>query len=112
VVTQVAPHRFFRRDGSDVWLELPVTYSELALGAKIEAPTLTGKVTLKIPAGSQVDQVLRVKGKGTQRLRGVGKGDMFVRLKAVVPKKLSAEEKELLTKLEKASKEDVRKDMR
>lgn len=109
VVTQVSPHRFFRRDGADIWLDLPVTYPELALGAKIEVPTLTGTVTLKIPAGSQVDQVLRVNGKGTPRLRGVGKGDMFVRLVAPVPKKLTAEEKELLTKLKKAAKDDIRK---
>jgi molecular chaperone DnaJ len=112
VVTQVTPHKFFRREHADVWLDLPVTYPELALGAKIEVPTLTGKVTVKVPAGSQADQVLRVGGKGAPRLRGVGRGDMFVRLTVVVPGKLSAEEKELLTKLNKAAKEDVRKGLK
>jgi molecular chaperone DnaJ len=112
VVAQVAPHKFFVRDGADVWLDLPVTYPEMALGAKIEVPTLNGHVTLKIPAGSQVDQVLRVGGKGAPRLKGLGRGDMFVRLKIAVPGKLNAEEKELLTKLTKAVKEDVRKGLK
>lgn len=112
VVTQVAPHKYFRRDHADVWLDLPITYPELALGAKIAVPTLTGQVTLKVPAGSQADQVLRVGGKGAPRLRGMGRGDMFVRLKVVVPGKLNAEEKELLNKLTKAGKEDVRKGLK
>ncbi len=112
VVTQVAPHKYFRRDHADVWLDLPVTYPELALGAKISVPTLTGHVTLKVPAGSQADQVLRVGGKGAPRLRGLGRGDMFVKLTVVVPAKLSAEEKELLTKLTKASPEDIRKGLK
>jgi molecular chaperone DnaJ len=108
VVTQVTPHKFYRRDAANIWLELPVTYPELALGAKIKVPTLIGSVTLKVPAGAQADQVLRIGGKGAPRLKGLGRGDMFVRLKVVVPGKLSAEEKELLTKLGKAIKEDVR----
>ncbi len=109
VVTQVAPHRYFQRDGANIWLDLPVTYPELALGGKIKVPALTGSVTLKVPPGSQSDQVLRVGGKGAPRLKGLGRGDMFVRLKVVVPAKLSAEEKELLTKLGKAVNEDVRR---
>jgi molecular chaperone DnaJ len=109
VVTQVAPHKFFRRDGANIWLALPVTYPELALGAKIKVPALNGTVTLKVPAGAQADQVLRVGGKGAPKLKGLGRGDMFVQLKVVVPNKLSAEEKELLTKLGKATGEDVRR---
>lgn len=109
VVTQVAPHKYFRRDGANIWLELPVTYPELALGAKIKVPALNGSVTLKVPAGAQSDQVLRVGGKGAPKLKGLGRGDMFVQLKVVVPSRLSAEEKELLTRLNKATNEDVRR---
>ncbi len=111
VVTQVAPHRFFRRDGANIWLDLPVTYPELALGAKLKVPTLNGGITLKVPSGAQADQVLRVGGKGAPCLKGLGRGDMFVRLKVVVPNRLSAEEKELLTRLAKSSKEDVRRNL-
>ena len=108
VVTQVAAHKFFRRDGANIWLDLPVTYPELALGAKLKVPTINGSVTLRVPAGAQADQILRVGGKGVPRLKGLGRGDMYVRLKVVVPGKLSAEEKELLNKLGKAAREDVR----
>ncbi len=111
VVTRVEPHKFFRREGDDIWLEIPVTYMELALGGKIKVPTLNGSVTLKIPAGSQADQIFRLHGKGSPKLKGLGKGDMFVRLKVIVPAKLAAEEKELLLRLNKLGPEDIRKDL-
>jgi len=110
VVTRVDPHQFFKRDGDNIWLELPVTYMELALGSKVKVPTLNGNLTLKIPAGSQSDQIFRLHGKGSPRLKGLGKGDMYVRLKVVVPAKLTAEEKELLLRLNKLGPEDIRKD--
>lgn len=111
VATKVARHRFFRRDGSDIWVDVPVTFPEAALGTTVTIPTLDGKVTLKIPAGAQSDQVFRIRGKGAAKLRGIGRGDMLARLKIVVPSKLSAQEKELLTRLGGLSKEDVRKEL-
>ncbi len=111
VVTRVTPHRVFRRDGNDLWLDLPVTYTELALGSKVKVPTMNGSVTLKIPAGAQADQILRIRSKGAPKLKGRGKGDMFVRLKVVVPRKMKASEKELLMRLGKLEKEDIRKDL-
>jgi molecular chaperone DnaJ len=111
VTVSVSPHRFFRREASDIWLDLPVTFTELALGTTVQVPTLDGRVSLKVPSGAQSEQVLRLKGMGAPRLRGLGRGDMLVKLKVVVPGKLSAEERELLTRLSKLTKEDVRRNL-
>ncbi len=108
VVTKVAAHPFFRQEGSDIVLDVPVTFAELALGAKITVPTIDGKVSLKVPAGTQDGRVFRVRGKGAPKLRGVGRGDMLARLKLQVPSKLSAKEKELIGKLGEAAGGDPR----
>ena len=99
VVVRVAPHQTFGRSGDDLTLELPVTITEAALGAQVKAPTLEEPVTLKIPAGTQPGQVLRVRGRGAPRARGSGRGDLLVTIKVVVPKKVSREERELLEQL-------------
>jgi molecular chaperone DnaJ len=96
VVTRIKPHPFFSRDGADVVLELPVTIAEAALGAQIEVPTPKGRVKLKLAPGTQDGKVYKLPGKGAPRLKGNGTGDMKVRVKLVVPKDLSAEQKELL----------------
>ncbi len=75
------PHRFFKVEGKDLYLELPITPWEAALGAKVQVPTLDGKVELKIPAGSKTDQKLRLKGKGL----GIPPGDQYVVLKIHTP---------------------------
>jgi curved DNA-binding protein len=79
---KIAPHRWFRLEGRDVWLELPVTPWEAALGETVRVPTLAGRVDLKIPKGSQTDRQLRLKERG---LPGNPAGDQFVVLKIVVP---------------------------
>jgi curved DNA-binding protein len=79
---RVLPHRWYRLEGRDVWLDLPVTPWEAALGESVRVPTLAGKVDLKIPKGSQTDRQLRLKGRG---LPGNPPGDQFVVLKIVVP---------------------------
>jgi curved DNA-binding protein len=78
----VLPHRWFRLEGRDVWLDLPVTPWEAALGETVRVPTLAGRVDLKIPRGSQTDRQLRLKGRG---LPGRPPGDQFVVLKIVTP---------------------------
>ena len=83
---RVTPHRYFRREGRDLHLDLPVTVSEAALGAKVEVPTLDGKAALKIPAGTQSGAKLRMKGKGVPDPKGGRSGDMFVHARIVVPK--------------------------
>ncbi|HYJ14909.1 MAG TPA: DnaJ C-terminal domain-containing protein [Candidatus Limnocylindria bacterium] len=93
------PHRLFNVVGdSDVQIELPVAPWEAALGAKIAAPTLDGPVEMKIPAGAQGGQRLRLRGQGLSR-RGGGRGDEYVKLKIVIPPKLDSKEKELFEKL-------------
>jgi curved DNA-binding protein len=84
---RLLPHRWFRVEGRDVWLDLPVTPWEAALGDSVRVPTLGGKVDLKIPKGSQTDRQLRLKGRG---LPGNPPGDQFVVLKIVTPSADSA----------------------
>ncbi|OCA94782.1 DnaJ C-terminal domain-containing protein [Actinobaculum suis] len=92
VKIHVEPHPVYEVDGDDVYVNLPVSFSEAALGATVTVPTLEGKqVRVKIPAGSSTDKVLRVRGKGLKKKNGIGNGNMYVRIKVVVPKKMSAE---------------------
>ena len=100
VVVHVKPHKIFRREGSNLWLDLTTTYPRLALGGEEEVPTIEGGTAkLKIPAGTQVDTVLRMPGQGLPRMGGGPRGDQLVRVRIRVPKKLSKQEKELLRKL-------------
>jgi len=99
VVVRVEPDHFFQRRGDDLVLEVPITISEAALGTKVRVPTPGGgSVSLKVPPGSQDGRTLRVRGKGAPKLKG-GRGDLLVRLRVVVPDKLTREQKELLQKL-------------
>ncbi len=90
----------FERHGFDILLDLPVSFTQLALGDKIEIPTLDGKAALKIPAGTHSHKVFRLKGKGLPRLHGYGKGDQLVRLIAWTPRDLSREEIKLFEQIE------------
>jgi DnaJ-class molecular chaperone len=95
----VVPHPLFTAAGEDdLQLELPVAPWEVALGGKVTVPTLNGSVEMTIPAGSQGGQRLRLRGKGLLRQGGSG-GDLYVKLKIVVPSKLTADERELFEKL-------------
>ena len=96
IVLRVKPHDFFERDGQDIYCEMPITFVQAALGAEIEVPTLTGRVKLKIPAGTQTGTYFRISGKGVPAVRGMSAGDQRVRVKIVVPKKLTERQKELL----------------
>ncbi len=98
IVTQVAPHPYFKRQGSEILLDLPVQFTEAALGSSIKVPTVDGEVKLKIPSGTQDGQTFRLRGKGASKLRGNGRGDMLVKVKIQVPKELSAQERELLVR--------------
>lgn len=109
VITHIRPHAFFTRDGADVVLDLPVTITEAALGAQVMVPTPDGgKVKVKIPAGTTDGKVLRVPGKGAPKLKGRGTGDLKVRVRIDVPKKLTSEQRELLKKFESLRTDDVR----
>lgn len=101
VIIEEAPHKMFERHGNDILMDLPLSISQLALGTKIEVPTLDGSVLLKVPAGTPSHKIFRLKGKGIPRLNSYGKGDELVRVFAWVPEKLSDAEKKLLKELEK-----------
>ena len=109
VVTRVTPSKLFERRGSDLVIEVPVTYAEAALGATVEVPTPYGeRISLKVKPGSQDGQLLRIRGQGAPKLKGNGHGDLLARLRVTVPKKLSKKEREAIEELRKASHDDPR----
>lgn len=108
VVVDVEPSPLFERRGSDLVLDVPVTYAEAALGASVEIPTPEGPVALKVPGGTESGKLLRVKGRGAPHLKGNGRGDLLARVKVTVPKKLSKAEKEALEGYQKVSREQPR----
>jgi curved DNA-binding protein len=95
---QIEPHPRFRVDGHDLEVEVMVAPWEAALGATVEVVVMDGTVNLKIPSGTQSGQKLRLRGKGLPK-NGDGRGDLFARVKIVVPKKLSPKEKELFSEM-------------
>lgn len=105
---RVLPHKWFKLDGRNVSLDLPITASEAALGETVRVPTLAGRVDLKIPKGSQTDRQLRLKGRG---LPGSPAGDQFVVLKIVVPPADNAQIEELYQKLAAATRMNPRQAM-
>ncbi|MCD8511968.1 MAG: molecular chaperone DnaJ [Bacillus sp. (in: Bacteria)] len=96
VVFNVRSHEFFKRDGDDIYCEMPLTFVQAALGDEIEVPTLNGKVKLKIPSGTQSGTYFRLRGKGVPNVRGMGQGDQHIQIRVITPKKLSERQKELL----------------
>jgi molecular chaperone DnaJ len=108
VVVEVDPSALFERRGSDLVLEVPVTYAEAALGASVQIPTPDGPVSLKIPEGTESGKLLRVKGRGAPHIKGNGRGDLLARVKVSVPKKLTKAEKEALEDYQKVSRENPR----
>ena len=95
----VEPHPYFQRMGDDIYLDVPLTFSEVALGAKVKVPTLTDKTTVTIPPGSSSHQKLRLKNKGVKSRKTGELGDMYLILKIVSPHKLDDQTKEFLEKL-------------
>ncbi len=101
VVVHIKQDKTFQRVGDDLFIEVPITITQAALGSEIEVPTLTSQARLKIPAGTQPDTVLRLRGQGMPRAQWRGKGDLLVRINVQVPKKLSKRQRELLEQLSK-----------
>ena len=98
VYLYVKEHKFFERDGTTVLCEVPINIVQATLGAEIKVPTLDGQVIMKVPEGTQPGKVMRIKGKGIPSLRGGARGDQLVRIKVVVPTKLSDKQKDALQK--------------
>ena len=102
ILVEEIPHDLFERQENNLYYNVFITFAQAALGDSIEIPTLTGKVKVKIEAGTPSGKVLRLKGKGLPTVNGYGHGDMLVCLNVWVPKNLSREEKETLTRLDKS----------
>ena len=99
VVTRVRPHLFFEREENDLTCHIEISFSQAALGARVEIPTLHGSEVLKIPAGTQSGATFKLKGHGLPDISGRRKGDIIVRVHVQTPGDLSKEQKGLLTKL-------------
>ncbi len=99
VVVHVRDHPFFHREGDDLYCELPVSFPTLALGGSVQVPTLDGPAALAIPAGTQSGERFRLKGKGVPNVGGRGTGDLFVVVRAEIPRKLTKEQRQLIEQL-------------
>lgn len=104
----VREHSLYKRDENDIYIEVPITVTEAVLGVKKQIPTLYGNVVLSIPEGSQSGDKHRLKGKGVEDVSSNKKGDMFVILNVIIPKKLSREQKELFNKLDVTNLDDYK----
>jgi molecular chaperone DnaJ len=99
VFVEVAEHSFFRRDGNDLAVEIPLNFTTLALGGSVDVPTLDEKESFKIPEGTQSGTTFRLRGKGMPDVSGRGRGDLYFTVQAVTPKKLTKEQRTALEQL-------------
>ncbi|RJP69744.1 MAG: molecular chaperone DnaJ [Candidatus Abyssobacteria bacterium SURF_17] len=107
ILINVQQHEFFARDGDNLMCEVPISFPQAALGTQLEIPTLDGKITLKIPPGTQTHKIFRIRTKGMPALRGHGRGDLFVRVLVETPTKLNERQRELLEEFARISGDDV-----
>jgi len=110
IVVTVRPHDYFRRNGLDILLDVPISVYEAVLGTKIEVPTMEGKVTVTIPPGTNSGAKLRIKGRGVKR--GEETGDQYVVVKIIVPKNLDQDEMDIVHNLETKHPVEARKDVK
>lgn len=96
MVLHVEPHSFFERHGDDILCQIPISFTQAALGAEIEVPSLNGSKKLSIPPGSQSTQVFTLRGQGIAHLDSFGRGDQHVQILVKVPTKLNRRQKDLL----------------
>lgn len=96
IVFDVASDKRYQREGSDVITQEEISFPQAVLGSEINVETVEGPVKIKIPAGTQPESLIRLRGKGIPRLRGTGNGDHYVKIKVVIPKTVSKKQKELL----------------
>ena len=106
IVLNVKPHKMFRRQGADLYLEIPISFDQAALGAEIVVPTLEGKVSYKVPAGTQPGTTFRLREKGIKYLKREAKGDLYVKVNLEVPTKLNHKQKKAIEDMGKAVTED------
>jgi molecular chaperone DnaJ len=107
LIIKMRPHPVFERKGDDLYVELPVTFAEAALGAEVQVPTISGQATMKIPPGVQSGQQLRLRGQGMPRRSG-GHADLYARVKITVPRNLTEDERRLFEQLQELRRENPR----
>ena len=112
IVVSVQPHQLFRRDGSDVYCDAPITFTQAVLGGELEIPTIDGKVKYDIPEGTQTGTTFRLRGKGIPNVNGRGRGDQYVTVHIETPRSLNREQKEALRKFSETLKEHNYKERR
>ena len=112
VIIQVREHPVFQREGTEVLCEVPISFTQAALGASIDVPTLDGPTKIKIPAGTQSGKVIRQKGKGIPALQGSGRGDQHIRVLVETPTHLTREQRDLLERFASLSGEETQPQVR
>ena len=100
VFLYVEPHEFFLRDGDDIICQIPISFTQAALGAEIEIPTLNGNRKIAIPKGTENGEVIKIKGEGFQKLKGYGRGDQVIQFIVKTPKNLTKRQEEILREFE------------
>lgn len=103
VYVNVRPHPIFERKGNDVWCEMPITFTQAALGAEVTVPTLDGRVSYQVHEGTQPGDIFKLRGKGIQNLNGRGRGDQYIKVTIEVPKNLSQKQKEILKEFDQSA---------
>ena len=99
VYIDVAPHKLFEREGNDLYLTIPISFNQAALGDEITVPTLTDKVSYKVPAGTQPDTVFRLRGKGIKNGSTGRTGDLFVTVQLEIPTRLNQKQKDVISRM-------------
>lgn len=102
IVIEEQPHKYFTRQNDDILYDLYIGFPDAVLGTRVEVPTLDGKETIEIPAGTEAGKIIRLYGKGIGHLNAAGRGDELVRINIHIPTKLSASDRELLRQLQKS----------
>ena len=100
VEIRVLPHATFTREGADLYMDVPVSFADAALGREIEVPTLEGRVNLRIPEGTQSHKIFRIKGRGVTPIRTTMRGDLLCRVIVETPTNLNSQQKDLLRQLQ------------
>jgi molecular chaperone DnaJ len=103
IYINVREHDIFKREGNDIYCDIPISFVQAALGAEIEVPTLEGPIKYDIPEGTQTGTVFKLKNKGVQNVRGYGKGDFYFKVEVEVPRKLTERQKQILMEFAKES---------
>lgn len=96
IVLNVRPHKLFKRSGADLYLDMPISFDQAALGAEITVPTLDGKIKYKVPAGTQPGTKFRIRDKGIKHLKREAKGDLYITVNLEIPKKLNSKQKKAI----------------